>query len=89
MVEHRVPKFGYVLDESNPDVAILRHQNGSFVAPFSARGATKEGIVAAAKEDMVGSWRPIQSTNRAKAPGDSGAPTRARNPETFPNYRSA
>jgi hypothetical protein len=51
MEELRFPKFGYDLDESDPDVAILRHQDGSFVAPFSARGATKEGIVAAANED--------------------------------------
>src|SRR3712207_9096078 len=44
MEELRFPKFGYYLDESDPDVAILRRQDGSFVAPFSARGATKEGI---------------------------------------------
>ena len=29
---------------------ILRRQDGAFVAAFSARGATKEGIVEAAKE---------------------------------------
>ena len=86
MEELRFPKLGYYLDESDPDVAILRRQDGSFVAPFSARGATKEGIVAAANEDY---GRLIQSCNRAKAPRDSGAPTRARNPETFPIYRSA
>jgi hypothetical protein len=46
------PKFDYFLDESDPDVVILRRQDGSFVAAFSARrGATREGIVEAAKED--------------------------------------
>jgi hypothetical protein len=44
-------KFDYYLDESDPDIVILRRQDGSFVAPFSARGATREGIVEAAKED--------------------------------------
>jgi hypothetical protein len=45
------PKFDYHLDESDPDVLVLRRQDGSFVAAFSARGATREGIVEAAKED--------------------------------------
>jgi hypothetical protein len=30
---------------------ILRRQDGSFVAAFSARGATREGILEAAEED--------------------------------------
>jgi hypothetical protein len=47
----RFPTFDYYLDESDPDVVILRRQDGSFAAAFSARGATKEGIVEAAKED--------------------------------------
>jgi hypothetical protein len=51
MEELRFPTFDYYLDESDPDVVILRRQDGSFVAAFSARGATKEGIVEAAKED--------------------------------------
>ena len=46
-----LPKFDYHLDESDPDVLVLRRQDGTFVAVFSARGATKEGIVEAAKED--------------------------------------
>jgi len=41
----------YYLDESDPDVLVLRRQDGTFVAAFSAQGATKEGIVEAAKED--------------------------------------
>lgn len=43
----------YYLDESDPDVLILRRQDGTFVAAFSAQGATKEGIVEAAKEDYA------------------------------------
>jgi hypothetical protein len=44
-------KFDYYLDESDPDVVILRRQDGAFVAAFSSRVATREGIVEAAKED--------------------------------------
>jgi hypothetical protein len=51
MEELGFPKFDYYLDESDPDVVILRRQDGSFVAAFSARGATREGILEAAKED--------------------------------------
>jgi hypothetical protein len=49
--ELRFPRFDYYLDESDPDIAILRRQDGTFVAAFSAWGATREGIVEAAKED--------------------------------------
>ena len=48
-----LPKFDYHLDESDPDVVVLRRQDGSFVAAFSARGATGEGIVEAAREDYA------------------------------------
>ena len=45
----------YYLDESDPDtdpdILILRREDGSFVAAFSASGATKEGITEAARED--------------------------------------
>jgi hypothetical protein len=47
------PKSDYHLDESDPDVVVLRRQDGSFVAAFSAQGATREGIVEAAKEDYA------------------------------------
>ena len=47
-----MPKFGYRLDESDPDVLVLRRRDGSFVAAFSACGATGEGILEAAKEDQ-------------------------------------
>jgi hypothetical protein len=46
-----LPAFDYYLDESDPDVLILRRQDDSFVAAFSASGATWEGIVEAAKEN--------------------------------------
>ena len=51
MGDLHLPSFNYYLDESDPDVVILRRQDGAFVAAFSASGATKEGIVEAAKED--------------------------------------
>ena len=51
MEEKKLPKFDYYLDESDPDIAILRRQDGLFVAAFSAQGATREGIVEAAKEN--------------------------------------
>ena len=41
----------YYLDESDPDVVTLHREDGSFVAAFSARGATREGLVEAARED--------------------------------------
>jgi hypothetical protein len=41
----------YYLDESDPDMVVLRRDDGAFVAAFSARGATKEGLVEAARED--------------------------------------
>src|ERR671921_2804674 len=44
-------KFDYYLDESDPDIVLLRRQDGAFAAAFSAQGATREGIVWAAKED--------------------------------------
>jgi hypothetical protein len=47
------PSFGYYLDESDPDIVVLRRQDGSYVAAFSALGATREGIVEAAKEDYA------------------------------------
>ena len=52
MEELRFPTFDYYLDQSDPDVVILRRQEGSFVAAFSARGCpTKDGILEAARED--------------------------------------
>jgi hypothetical protein len=52
--ELKFPTFEYYLDESDPDVVVLRRQDGAFVAAFSATGATREGIVEAAEEDYRG-----------------------------------
>ncbi len=41
----------YYLDESDPDILVLRREDGSFVAAFSASGATREGIIEAARKD--------------------------------------
>jgi hypothetical protein len=43
--------FEYHLDESDPDIVVLRRQDDTFVAAFSARGISTEGIIEAAKED--------------------------------------
>jgi hypothetical protein len=58
MKELLFPKFDYYLDESDPDIVILRRQDGSFVAAFSTSGATREGIDEAAREDY---WELIQA----------------------------
>jgi hypothetical protein len=39
--EPLVPKYDYYLDESDPDILLLRRQDGSFAAAFSAQGATR------------------------------------------------
>jgi hypothetical protein len=49
MADSMFPKCDYYLDESDPDVMVLRRQDDAFVVAFSARGATKGGIVEAAK----------------------------------------
>jgi hypothetical protein len=59
--ESRFPKFDYQLDESDPDIVVLRRQDGTFVAAFSARGVTSEGIMEAAKED----YRELLEANAA------------------------
>jgi hypothetical protein len=51
MDELRLPAFNYYIDESDPDIVVLRRQDDAFVAAFSAEGATKEGILEAAEED--------------------------------------
>jgi hypothetical protein len=74
MDEEMLPKFDYYLDESDPDIVILRRRDGSFAAAFSARGATREGIVEAAKEDYrkliewyAGSMDPREEDRRSSA----------------------
>jgi hypothetical protein len=61
------PSFGYLLDESDPDIVVLRRQDDAFVAAFSARGATREGIVEAAKED----YRELVRVHRAQQGEDT------------------
>jgi hypothetical protein len=60
--EPLLPKIDYYLDESDPDIVVLRRQDGSFVAAFSARGATREGIVEATKEDY---WKVIEANAKS------------------------
>jgi hypothetical protein len=55
------PKFSYYLDESDPDIVVLRRQDDTFAAAFSARGVTREGIVEAARED----YRELLEANAA------------------------
>ena len=49
--ETLLPKIDYYLDESEPDILLLRRQDDAFAAAFSVQGATKEGILEATKED--------------------------------------
>ena len=56
--EPLLPKVDYYLDESDPDILVLRRQDGAFAAAFSAQGATKEGVVEAAKVDY---WKLIEA----------------------------
>ena len=60
--ESLFPKFNYYLDESDPDIVILRRQDDSFVAAFSAKGVTKESLIDAAKED----YRELVRIHRAQ-----------------------
>jgi hypothetical protein len=57
--ERKLPSFNYYLDESDPDLVVLRRQDGSFVAAFSSLGVTREGIIEAARVDyreLVRKW---------------------------------
>ena len=52
--ETLLPTFDYRLDESDPDILVLHRQDGSFVADFSARGATREDILEALPRRTTG-----------------------------------
>ena len=54
----RLP-FNYMLDESDPDIVILRRQDGCFVAAFSASGATEEGI----REAVIENYRILRESH--------------------------
>jgi len=69
MEETKLPAFSYYLDETDPDILVLRRQDDSFVAAFSASGATKEGIIETAKEDYRAS---VGEYLRSRGEADSG-----------------
>jgi hypothetical protein len=73
--EAGVPEH-YYLDESDPDVLVLRRQDGTFVAAFSAQGASREGIVEAAKEDyyvaLLGRSPTVGKLGKRVEEGDEG-----------------
>jgi hypothetical protein len=60
----------YFLDYSDPDVLVLRRQDGSFVATFSARGATREGILETAEEDYWRQHNPLAEQQGPRAPSE-------------------
>jgi hypothetical protein len=61
------PSFTYYLDESDPDILILRRQDDTFAAAFSARGATREGIIEAAQDDYRELVRVYWASQKAAA----------------------
>ena len=65
----RLPN-SYYLDEADPDVLVLRRQDHTFVAAFSAMGATREGIVEAAREDYAALLK-RQRTHKRAPDGDA------------------
>ncbi len=56
---------GYSLDETDPDVVVLRRGDGSFVAAFSALGATEGSVRRAAEEDRAQQKRRIAGPPRS------------------------
>src|SRR5215211_2021711 len=78
MDEEILPKFNYYLDESDPDLVVLRRQDGAFVAAFSARGATKEGIEEATKEDYA---KLVEAPASVSPPMTHHSPMRWYNPK--------
>jgi hypothetical protein len=71
--EPLLPKFDYYLDESDPDILVLRRQARAFAAAFSAQGTTREGIVEAAKEDygkLIEAKRGVLEPSRRRWPNE-------------------
>ena len=56
-----------IRNESDPDILKLRRQDDSFVAAFSARGATTEGLIEAAKDDYWELVRVYWASQKATA----------------------
>ena len=67
---------GYYLDESDPDILVLRRRDDSFVTAFSASGATREGIREAAMEDYY--------RTSSDESADSDSPAKARTFQNLP-----
>jgi hypothetical protein len=72
--ELKLPSFDYYLDESDPDMLVLRRQDGSLVGAFSAAGATagatREGVIEAADEDYRGLIRAQRDPLVGRASGE-------------------
>jgi len=69
----------YYLDESDPDILVLRRQDSTFVAAFSAQGASREGILEAAKEDYQALLvRLPKERKRGSGEGEGPDPTSVR-----------
>jgi hypothetical protein len=66
-----LPKFDYYLDEADPDIVVLRRQDGTFVAAFSAQGVTREGIEEAAKVDYAALLSGTGSGGEGPDPADT------------------
>jgi hypothetical protein len=64
----------YYLDESDPDILLLRRRDGTFVAAFSAQGATREGIVEAAEEDHETLLLLLAAKERKRGSGEDEGP---------------
>ena len=81
--EPRLPE-SYYLDESDPDVLVLRREDHTFVAAFSAMGATREGIVEAAREDYAALLGRPRTQKRAQDRDGDPTGTRGRGEPVVP-----
>jgi hypothetical protein len=65
-MEVRLPPSYYL--ERDPDLIVLRRDDSRLVAAFSARGATREEIEKAAREDLRRSRPPLFAINFSRSP---------------------
>ena len=75
--EPRLPE-SYYLDESGPEVLVLRREDHTFVAALSAQGTSKEGIVEAAREDYAALLERLRTQKGAQGGDGEPAGTRGR-----------